>query len=25
MINEEEFDKIISERKDIILNMLFKN
>ncbi|KQT31475.1 TetR family transcriptional regulator [Chryseobacterium sp. Leaf405] len=25
MIDEEEFDKIISERKSIILNMLFKN
>jgi AcrR family transcriptional regulator len=25
MISEEEFDKIISERKEIILNMLFKN
>lgn len=25
MIDEVEFDKIISERKDIILNMLFKN
>jgi len=25
MIDEEEFDKIISERKNIILNMLFKN
>lgn len=25
MISDEEFDKIISERKDIILNMLFKN
>jgi len=25
MISDEEFDKIISERKEIILNMLFKN
>jgi AcrR family transcriptional regulator len=25
MINDEEYDKIISERKEIILNMLFKN
>lgn len=25
MIDEVEFDKIISERKEIILNMLFKN
>lgn len=25
MIGNKEFDKIISERKDIILNMLFKN
>lgn len=25
MITDEEFDKIISERKEIILNMLFKN
>lgn len=25
MIGDKEFDKIISERKDIILNMLFKN
>lgn len=25
MLNDTEFDKIISERKDIILNMLFKN
>ncbi len=25
MISDEEFDRLISERKDIILNMLFKN
>ncbi|KMQ59068.1 TetR family transcriptional regulator [Chryseobacterium sp. BLS98] len=25
MISDEEYDKIISERKDIIINMLFKN
>ncbi|MDR6923557.1 MULTISPECIES: TetR/AcrR family transcriptional regulator [Chryseobacterium] len=25
MINDEEYDKIISERKEIIINMLFKN
>ena len=25
MISEKEFDRLISERKDIILNMLFKN
>lgn len=25
MINDDEFDKIISERKDIIINILFKN
>jgi len=25
MMNDEEFDQIISERKEIILNMLFKN
>jgi hypothetical protein len=25
MISDEEYDKIISERKEIIINMLFKN
>ncbi len=25
MISDQEYDKIISERKEIIINMLFKN